>query len=62
MLDASSVLYRPESDEVILESPELLGEAEFPYTADLTSAKQSALPEAAADLARKVVSLVTTAW
>ena len=62
VLRASSVLYFTDSGEVILESPELLGESEFPYAADLTTAKLGALPEASADLARKVVSLVTTAW
>jgi hypothetical protein len=62
VLDASSVLSRTESGEVILENPELVGESEFPYAADLTTAKLGALPEAASDLARKVVSLVTTAW
>ena len=62
VLDASSVLYRTDSGEVIVENPELLGESEFPYAADLTTAKLGALPEAAADLARKAVSVVTTAW
>ncbi|MBL7016219.1 MAG: hypothetical protein ISR84_01540 [Kiritimatiellales bacterium] len=62
VLRASSVLYFTDSGEVILESPELLGESEFPYAADLTTAKLGALPEASADLARKVISLVTTAW
>lgn len=62
VLIASSVLSNAESGEVILENPELLGEAEFPYAADLTTAKLGVLPDAAQDLARKVVSLVTTAW
>jgi len=62
VLNASSVLTDAESGEVIVESPELLGESEFPYGADLTSAKLAALPATADDLARKVVSLVTTAW
>ena len=62
VLRASSVLYFTDSGEVVLESPELLGESEFPYAADLTTAKLGALPGASADLARKVVSLVTTAW
>ncbi|MBC8207345.1 MAG: hypothetical protein ISR85_04410 [Kiritimatiellales bacterium] len=62
VIRASSVLYYTDSSEVVLESPELLGESEFPYAADLTTAKLGTLPEASADLARKVVSLVTTAW
>ena len=62
VLTASSVLSNAETGEVILENPELFGEAEFPYASDLTTAKLGVLPAAAADLARKVVSLVTTAW
>jgi outer membrane lipopolysaccharide assembly protein LptE/RlpB len=62
VLSASSVLSRRDSGEVIVETPELLGESEFTYNDDLTSAKRRALPSAAADLARKAVSLVTTAW
>ena len=62
VIRASSVLYFTDSGEVVLENPELLGESEFPYAADLTTAKLGTLPDASADLARKVVSLVTTAW
>ncbi|QHI70697.1 LPS assembly lipoprotein LptE [Tichowtungia aerotolerans] len=62
VLSASSVLSRQADGEVIVESPELLGESEFDYSADLTSAKFAALPSAADDLARKAVSLITTAW
>jgi outer membrane lipopolysaccharide assembly protein LptE/RlpB len=61
-LTASAVLSDAESKEVLQESPVVLGESEFPYVADLTSAKRSALPEAAGDLARKVVSATVTAW
>lgn len=62
VLNASSVLRYAETDEVILENPSLLGEFEFPYAVDLTTAKLGALPGASRDLARKVVSLITTAW
>ena len=62
VLNASSVLRHAETDEVILENPSLLGESEFPYAVDLTSAKLGALPGASRDLARKVVSIITTAW
>jgi outer membrane lipopolysaccharide assembly protein LptE/RlpB len=61
-LTASVVLRDAESNEVILETPVVLGEAEFPYVADLTSTKRGALPGAANDLARKVVSTTVTAW
>lgn len=62
ILHASSVLTRTGTGEVVAENPILLGEAEFEYDADLTTAKMRTLPAAAADLARKVVSRVTTAW
>lgn len=61
-LTASAVLSHAQSQEVILESPVLRGEGDFPYTADLTSAKRNGLPEAANDLARKVLSTVLTGW
>lgn len=61
-LTASAVLRDAESNEVILENPAVRGEAEFPYVADLTSVKRGALPEAAGDLARKVVSTTVTGW
>lgn len=61
-LTASVVLSDAENNKVILENPVVLGEAEFPYIADLTSAKRGALPKAAADLARKIVSTTVTAW
>ncbi len=62
MLYGSAVLARAGTDEVILENPNLHGEVEFPYVADLTSSKRSGLPGAAHDLARKVVSTLVTAW
>ena len=61
-MTASAVLSDAETGKVILENPVVLGESDFPYGADLTSAKRSALPDAAGDLARKVVSTVVTAW
>ena len=61
-LRSAAVLRDAESNEVILENPEVLGESEFPYVSDLTTTKRSGLPEAAKDLARKVVSATVTAW
>ncbi|MFA7257751.1 MAG: LPS assembly lipoprotein LptE [Kiritimatiellales bacterium] len=58
----SAVLSKAETDEVVLENPRVEGEAEFPYMADLTTAKRAAMPGAAGDLARKVVSTLVTAW
>jgi hypothetical protein len=57
-----AVLSDADTEEVILETPVVRGEADFPYTADLTTAKLGALPGAANDLARKVVSATVTAW
>jgi outer membrane lipopolysaccharide assembly protein LptE/RlpB len=59
---ASAVLSDAETGKVILENPAVRGESEFPYAADLTTTKRRGLPEAAGDLARKVVSTVVTAW
>jgi outer membrane lipopolysaccharide assembly protein LptE/RlpB len=61
-LSGSVVLSNAETDEVIFENPKVQGEGDFPYAADLTTTKRGVLPEAAQDLARKVVSTVVTAW
>lgn len=62
IVSATAVLSDAATGEVILENPSVRGETEFPYDADLTSSKRAALPGAANDLARKVVSTVVTAW
>jgi outer membrane lipopolysaccharide assembly protein LptE/RlpB len=61
-LTAKAVLSDAQTGEVILESPVVRGESEFPYAADLTTTKREGMPKAANDLARKVVSNVVTAW
>jgi hypothetical protein len=61
-LTSSVVLRDAENNEVIMENPSVLGEAEFLFSSDLTSSKRTAMPEAAADLARKAVSLTVHAW
>ena len=61
-LTGTSVLSNAKTKEVIVQSPALKGDAEFPYSADLTATKRGALPGASRDLARKVMSLITTAW
>jgi hypothetical protein len=48
--------------KVLREVPGAQGDAEFPYAADLTAGKRGALPGAADDLARKVVSMTIAAW
>ncbi len=62
VLTGSAVLYDAETGDVLREVPNVVGESEFPYAADLTSGKRAALPSAAADLARKVVSMTIAAW
>ena len=76
LIYASFILYDAAEDEnanadegdeeeeivVILQSPSLRGEAEFPYASDLTTAKLGSLPIAADDLARQIISMVTSAW
>jgi hypothetical protein len=61
-LSGRAVFCCAETGNVLQEVPILIGEAEVPYTGDLTSAKLSGLPKAADDLARKVVSQTVTVW
>jgi Lipopolysaccharide-assembly len=61
-LTGKTELRDAETGEVILENPSIRGWSDFPYAADLTTAKLGALPEASSDLARKVVSGTVTAW
>jgi len=61
-LTASAVLYDAATGDVIRETPRVRGDSEFPYAADLTSGKRAALPTAADDLARKVISMTIAAW
>ena len=61
-LSADAVLYDAESNKVIIETSSAQGEADFPYAADLTTAKRGALPGAAKELAHKIVNMVVTSW
>jgi hypothetical protein len=60
-LDASLRCVRT-SDESVLTSRKLIGEATFFPSGSMSVAKQQALPDAAQDLARDVVSAVVEAW
>jgi hypothetical protein len=62
VISAKAVLSDAATGDVILEVPSVVGDSEFPYASDLTTAKLGGLPEAADDLARKVVSMTVTAW
>jgi len=61
-ITAVSVLSDPDTGKVIAENPFVQGDSEFEFVADLTTTKRGALPKAAADLARKIVSTTTTTW
>ncbi len=66
VINASFVLYKgtdaEDKDNLIIQSPSLQGREEFPYAADLTTAKLGVLPDTADDLARQIVSMITSAW
>ena len=61
-LTASAVLYDAATGDVLREIPSVVGDTEFQYESDLTSGKRAALPTAADDLARKVISMTIAAW
>ena len=61
-ISATTVLYDAETGEVLREQPNVIGNTDFNYNADLTAGKRSALSDATSDLARKVMSVVTTVW
>ena len=61
-LTAAIVLTRRATGEVVAESPRVRGDSTFPFRSDLTTAKRQNLPEAADDLAQKIVSQVVEAW
>lgn len=60
-LAASCVLKRVRTGEIVTETS-AIGEATFPFVGNLTSAKQSAMPRAAEDLAKRIVEKVVEAW
>jgi hypothetical protein len=62
VITASYVLEDNRSGEVINQRPLLSGEKDFILGGDLISAKRSALPEAAEDLAHDIVESVVEAW
>lgn len=61
-ITASVVLTRRDNDEIVAQSPRVTGESTFALVGDLTSAKQSALPEASRDLAHLIISRLVEAW
>jgi len=61
-LRAKAVFYDSETGEVLREIPGVTGDTDFPFDADLTAGKRSAIDDAAADLARKIVAQTIAAW
>lgn len=62
VLRASILLTRRADDSVVVESPEVIGEAVFPVAGDLSSSKLIGLPRAAEDLAHNIVEKVVEVW
>lgn len=61
-LTATYELQRRTTGEVIVGSPRIRGESTFFFTGDLTSAKLDALPEAAEDLGRQIITEAVEMW
>jgi len=61
-LTAEVELVERETGKSLVRSGRITGEDDFPFAGDLTQAKRTGLPDAAADLARVIVATVTEAW
>jgi len=59
---ASITLIRRSTDEVVLDDPQVVGEATFYLTGDMSSSKRRTLPDLSEDLARHIVDAVTQTW
>jgi len=62
ILEGRVELIRRRDGATLVRSATLTGRSTFDFTGDLTSAKRTARPAAAEDLARHLVSAVTEAW
>jgi len=60
-LNVSYILRRTRNREVLSEGT-AIGEGTFPFTGNLGSAKQTAMPAATQDLAKRIVERVIEAW
>ncbi|MDD5482147.1 MAG: LptE family protein [Kiritimatiellae bacterium] len=60
-LAATFVLKRVDDEEILCEAS-VIGEATFPFIGNLVSAKQSAMPKASEDLAKRIVEKAVEAW
>jgi hypothetical protein len=61
-LTSSMVLRRTSDESVVAESPRVMGSAVFDVVGDLTSSKLTGNPEAADDLARRIVQRIVEYW
>ncbi len=61
-ITASITMTRADTGQVIASDPRVTGEATFILAGDMTSSKQSALPDASRDLAHLIISRVVEAW
>ncbi|MBU1908639.1 MAG: hypothetical protein KJ726_01160, partial [Verrucomicrobia bacterium] len=62
VMTASVLLIRRDSGAVVVEVPQITGETTFILAGDMTSSKDAALPETAADLGRRIVANLVEAW
>jgi len=62
VLTASIVFKRIATDEILVMYPAVTGWTTFPYQGDLSSAKRSALPDAAEKLGYNIVKRVVETW
>ncbi|MDO9541769.1 MAG: LptE family protein [Kiritimatiellia bacterium] len=60
-LAASFTLKRVRNQDLVCEAS-VIGESTFPFVGNLVSAKQSATPRAAEDLAKRIVEKAVEAW
>jgi hypothetical protein len=60
-ISASFTLKRVRNREIICEAS-VIGESTFAFVGNLTSAKQSAMPRASEDLAKRIVEKAIEAW
>jgi hypothetical protein len=60
-LSATFTLKRIQDQEILCEAS-VIGEATFPFYGNLVSAKQSAMPRASEDLAKRIVEKAIEAW
>jgi len=60
-LNAAYILRRTRNGEVLSEGT-AIGEGTFPFAGNLSSAKQTAMPQTTQDLAKRIVERIIEAW